>query len=236
MNNKFIAVTETAPYVILKMADAKTKNLLTKEKMRELIDVISRYEINDSFKFAIITGEDDCFCMGGNLGDRFTQNSEDILAFADLLMQLHVKIKKSNLIFLAAVNGDVGGGGMSIVDACDFAVACENAQFTYPESLNGLAPMMSIVGVSNNVPAKKSMELFAFGGKMTANEALNLMLVNKIVDTDLIEQSIKYLSPLNENNQLAYKLCKEYYQASYSLSYEEKLNIGKHYLVSMLKL
>lgn len=236
MEHQFIRCTEKLPYVILQMDDPGQKNLLTIEGMRELVGILQHYHTQDSIRFIILTGSAEYFCFGGNLGNRFEQTSEDILVFSDLLVELHTTIKRSPKITLAAVNGKVGGGGLSLVDACDFALAAPEATFEFPEVYGGLAPMISIAGVAGILPSKQCMEMFAFGTPLTAQAALECRLVNRIVAAQhLLEEAITFLEPLEKINTNAYHLCKRYYHEIEGMDYSKQLELGKYFLVSMLK-
>lgn len=236
MQHQFVRWIEEVPYVTLEMRGEESKNLLTNQGMQELMERLQYYEKQDEIRFIILTGTEEYFCFGENLGNRLEQTSEDILRFSDCLVELHTTIKKSSKITLAAVNGKVGGGGFSLVDACDFAVASPESTFEFPEVHGGLAPMISIAGVTGTLPSKQCMELFAFGAPLTAQLALQYRLVNRIVSgQDLLGEAKSFLKPLEEINLTAYSLCKQYYMQVQGLDYSRQLEIGKHFLVSMLK-
>jgi enoyl-CoA hydratase len=82
---------------------------------------------------------------------------------------------------IAAVNGLALGGGTEILLACDIVVASEKARFGLPESGVGVAPLWGIIRLANVVGSHKAKELMMTGDMISAEEALRIGLVNKVV-------------------------------------------------------
>ncbi len=235
MEYKFIKTIEKKDTAIIQMCNPDDKNILTLDGMNEIFDAMNNYESNKEFKFLVLTGSEDCFCFGGRLGNRFEMTSEDILVFANTLVTLHKRLRHSRLYTIAAVNGLCGGGGFSVMEACDFAVCSDNATFEFPEIHSGLAPMLSIAAVTEILPKKVCLEMFAFAKVLSAKEALNYGMVNKIVSTDVLDATLEFIAPLAAQNEFALGLCKDFYLQCEDMDYAKRMEMGKHYLMSMVK-
>lgn len=83
---------------------------------------------------------------------------------------------------VAAVNGPAIGGGFEIVLACDLVVAADTARFGLPEVTRGLiAASGGLVRLPSRIPAALAMEHILLGEPISAERALELGLVNRIV-------------------------------------------------------
>lgn len=231
---KFVIVSEEYPRVILTMSAEQDQNRLTVGRMTELIAYIRRYSSEESCREIILTGSGEYFCFGGYFGDRHQLTSEQILEFANVLTELHQLINECPKITLAAVNGKAGGGGVSLIDSCDLAVMEAKATIELPEIRHDSAPMISLLGVRNALPKKICMELM-MGRVLTAQTCLGLGLVNSVCPADVVTHASRFLEGLPRANLTARDICKQYYNRTMGLDYNAQLDIGRQYLVSMLK-
>ena len=94
-----------------------------------------------------------------------------------------MKIEGSRIPFIAAINGYALGGGCETLMACDICIAVKSAKIGQPEINLGVHPGF---GGTQRLPRfigrMKAKELLLTGRNMDAEEALNIGLVNMIVD------------------------------------------------------
>lgn len=137
----------------------------------------------------VLTGAGVGFCAGGDLGasdragggaddgeDGFFEQHRGRAAFAALLGAL----ANSPVPVIAAVNGDALGGGCGLAAACHLIVADERARFGTPELKLGLFPWMISPVLSRNLPRKIVMDMVLTGRRLSAIEARDLGLVNRV--------------------------------------------------------
>ena len=122
------------------------------------------------------------FSAGGNLGgfaaDAPTAHKYfGTAAFLDVFMELGELGKPS----IVAANGHVLAGSLGIALACDLIIAKEGAGFGTPEINVGLFPFMIMALIYRNVPRKKTNEMLLLGERLTAEEAREAGIVNKVV-------------------------------------------------------
>src|SRR4030065_381859 len=99
---------------------------------------------------------------------------------------------------IAAVNGFALGGGTEIALACDIRFASENAAFGQPEILIGVIPgwggtqrLPRIVGMG------RAKELILSGGRIDAQRAYEIGLVNRVFPADqLLPETLKFARKL----------------------------------------
>ena len=161
-------------------------NAINVDVIAELSSAIGILSADDSAKVVIITGKDErSFCAGADI--RYVVNINPIEAerCASSVHTMLNKIENLEKPVIAAINGYALGGGCEITLACDIRIASVNAKIGQTEVKIGIPPgwggtqrMLRILG-----PAK-AKELVVTGEMITADEALKIGLVNKVVRLD----------------------------------------------------
>ncbi|HXX97050.1 MAG TPA: enoyl-CoA hydratase-related protein [Candidatus Bathyarchaeia archaeon] len=161
-------------------------NAINVDVITELSSAIDTVSADDSIKVVIITGKGErSFCAGADI--RYVVNINPIEAekYASSVHTMLNKIENLEKPVIAAINGYALGGGCEIALACDIRVASANAKIGQTEVKIGIPPgwggsqrMLRILG-----PAK-AKELIFTGEMITADEALKIGLVNKVVSLD----------------------------------------------------
>ena len=175
---------------IIKINRPEVLNALNKEIMTELSQAIDIVSIDDGIKVIIITGTGErSFCAGADI--RYVVNVDPIEAerYATFIHTLLNKIENLQKPVIAAINGYALGGGCELALACDIRIASSNAKIGQTEVTIGIPPgwggtqrLLRIVG-----PAK-AKELIYTGKMITAEEAVQIGLVNKVVSLTAEEE------------------------------------------------
>lgn len=211
-------------------------NKLNIQCMEELSDALKAAEADHLCRVIILTGSGEYFCGGGDLGDYRAQSSMQIRDFGKSFIKLHLTITGLSKPVIAAIQGNALGGGFNLVEACDLAVASEEAVFAVPEILSGLAPMMALTGVCRSLSRKGAMELALLGEAITARWALEIGLVNRVCEKEkVLEKSLEFAQKLAQKNPTAVSLCKKLYGELDAAGYERQLECGLNMLVALLK-
>jgi enoyl-CoA hydratase len=160
-----------------------TRNALSNELLGDLVDALEAARDDDAVRCVVLTSSHDkVFSSGGNLSGFAGEvplvhkhfGSERFVRLFRLLGELG---KPS----LCAANGHVLAGSVGLALACDLVVARESAGFGTPEINVGLFPFMIMALIYRNVPRKKANEMVLLGERMTAHEALEAGIVNRVV-------------------------------------------------------
>ncbi len=117
---------------------------------------------------------------------------------------------------IAAVNGYATGGGMELVLLTDLRIAAEHATFGLPEVRWALVPQFGgCCNLPQQIPYCRAMEMLLTGNRITAQEALQYGLINKVVTKEeLMSSAMTLAERLCENGPLALKMSKEVAQKS----------------------
>ena len=100
-------------------------------------------ELRPSAKAIVITGTGMAFCAGMDLKEREQDRLAGIDGAGDEWVSVNIAIRKHPAIFIAAVNGVALGGGATLINVCDLAVASTQASIGCPEMGFATYPAMA---------------------------------------------------------------------------------------------
>ena len=101
-------------------------------------------------------------------------------------------------------------GSLGIALACDLIIASEDAGFGTPEINVGLFPFMIMALIYRNVPRKKTNEMLLLGERLTAEEAREAGIVNKVVPADEFDAAVAdWAAKLASKSPLVMRLGKD---------------------------
>jgi len=111
--------------VTLTLNNPSERNTLTAEMVTEIVDAMDRAEADPNVAAVVVTGEPPAFCAGANLGNLAEATAEGLGA----IYEGFLRIARSPLPTLAAVNGAAVGAGMNLALGCDVRIAAASARF-----------------------------------------------------------------------------------------------------------
>ncbi len=158
-------------------------NAFTPEMNRELQEILKDADEDKSIRCFLITGAGRAFCAGQDLKGR-TPDQKGSLgeSLRTRYNPIILRLRRTEKIVLAAVNGVAAGAGCNLALACDLRIASEEAKFIQAFVRVGLAPdsggsymLPRLVGLG------KALELLLLGEPVDAREALRIGLVAKVV-------------------------------------------------------
>jgi enoyl-CoA hydratase len=163
--------------------DPETRNALSDQLLLELLAALREAKADDAVRVVVLTSSHEkVFSAGANLagfGSDAAVADKHLATehFVDVFKQLGELGKPS----IVAANGHVLAGSLGIALACDLIIAKESARFGTPEINVGLFPFMIMALIYRNVPRKRTTEMLLLGERLTAAEALEAGIVNKVV-------------------------------------------------------
>ncbi len=124
---------------------------------------------------------------------------------------------------VAAVNGAALAGGLEIVLSCDLVVAAEHATFGIPEVKRGLiAAAGGLFRLGKRLPLAVALELALTGDAISAQRALQVGLVNRVVAAEqLLDEALALAERIVENAPLAVRMSKDVLLRSLDLAEED---------------
>lgn len=187
------------------------KNSLNEELRHEMETVLKEIAADPKQRVVIVTGGEEFFCAGADIGEiQEAKTAEATYKHSREFQLLFDQIEALPQPVIAAVAGYALGGGCELALACDFRIASEGTKFGLPEIKIGAFPGG---GGTQRLPrligAAKAKEVILTGDPISAEEALSLGLVMKVVRKDkLAEESKAFAAKLAALPRLALEASK----------------------------
>jgi enoyl-CoA hydratase/carnithine racemase len=198
-------------------------NAITDEVMALFHHHLDQAGHDEAVRAVQLTGAGEkAFCTGGQLSSRFGKpDDRDMAVEYALLLDKLARFSKPTV---ARVKGSCLAGGMGLMLACDMAIAADDARFGTPEVNVGLWPMMIGALIFRNVLKKKAMEMILLGELMTAQEALTMGLITRVVPADRLDQEAqKVLKTLTAKSSIGIRLGKQAFYETADMPLKEAL-------------
>ena len=210
--------------VTMTMNRPEKKNAINRTMFDEMLAVFR--EVNDSptDRVLVVTGAGDAFCAGADLADRGNETRHQLQRLhwvADIALALH-RIPKP---VIAKVNGVAVGAGMNLALGCDLILAAETARFSEIFAKRGLS--IDFGGswlLPRLVGMHRAKELALFGDIISAKEAQEMGLVNRVVPAGQLDAlAADWASRLAAGPPLALAMTKRLLTNAFSVSMDEAL-------------
>jgi enoyl-CoA hydratase len=172
------------------------RNALALQTMAELDSTLESVG-NSQARVLVIRGAGTkAFCAGGDLKELEHMRSEaDAVAMARRMRSTLDRIPQLDIPVIAGLNGDALGGGAELAVACDFRVAASYARFGFAQISLGLMPAW---GASERLAALvgrgRALHLLLSGNTLTADEALQVGLIEEVVESERFEERLGALA------------------------------------------
>lgn len=163
-------------------------NAFRTDTLKELAKALEDADLDDTIRAVILTGTGEkAFCTGGD-----AKEVKDGAGYAQDMdywhTRVHQAIRTLTKPVIAAVNGYAVGGGNILVTICDMAIASENAIFGQAgPKVGSFDAGFGAAYLSRLVGEKKAREIWFLCRQYTAQEALEMGLVNKVVPLDKLQ-------------------------------------------------
>ena len=170
-------------YAIITLNRPEKRNAMNVAAQQELHAALD--DIKSRCRAVVITGAGDVsFCAGVDLGERLSGSSTEERSYAwgsDSWFELQEAILRHPAVFIAAVNGYALGGGLTLVNNCELAIASDGAQFGMPELSLGLFPALAGPSTIHRILPKHAAYMVFTSERIGAEDALRWGLVNEVV-------------------------------------------------------
>lgn len=206
------------------------KNALSDTLIAALKDSLIRAGNDEAVRVVMIKGAGSDFCSGADLSalQRIADSSiADNARDARSLMEVFTLIRDLSVPVVAAVHGRALAGGCGLASACDIVLASASARFGYPEVKIGFVPAMVTAILRRNVSEKRAFELLTLGREITAGDAMEMGLVNRVFPDGSFESDVTgYVNGFSNVSRSAVSLTKQLLYQMDGLSFRDALETG----------
>ncbi|MEZ5660421.1 MAG: enoyl-CoA hydratase-related protein [Burkholderiaceae bacterium] len=193
MEFETILYEEDGPIGTITLNRPEDGNMFNETMCHELRDCINAIRRETRTRVIVITGAGDrFFCIGGR-----KDGMEDTNLYAGVLptLEMYESIEKLQKPVIASVNGYAVGGGHVLHVVCDITIAKESAVFRQ------VGPMMGSFdagygtwALEDLIGKKRAKEMWFRNPKLSAREALEWGLVNKVVPDDKLAEETRAMA------------------------------------------
>jgi len=181
----------------------------------EIADAILRAGWNKSIGVIVLTGAGNrAFCVGGDTSDKKAERKgRGIIGVP--LEQVHGAIRDVPKPVIAKVRGYAIGGGNALATVCDLTIAGESAQFgQVGPKVGSVDPGYGTAYLARIIGEKKARELWYLCRRYSAQEALAMGLVNRVVpDDELDAETDRWCAEILERSPTAIAIAKASFNA-----------------------
>ncbi len=193
MTYDHILVDREPPIATVRLNRPQVLNALSPDLIAELIDALQALDKDPDVGAIVLTGNERAFAAGADIGRMaestvVEQIERDQFAVWD-------KIRRVKKPIIAAVSGWCLGGGNETAMMCDMIIASETARFGQPEIGIGIIPGAGgTQRLTQAVGKARAMELVLTGRQFTAEEALAMGLINRVVPVEVYLEEAQSLA------------------------------------------
>ncbi|MBF4695583.1 enoyl-CoA hydratase-related protein [Fusibacter ferrireducens] len=195
---------------ILTINKPESLNALNTKVLKELSIAVDRVKEREDVDVLIITGAGKAFVAGADITEMKDMNAQEGRAFGTFGMHVFRKIELLEKPVIAVINGFALGGGCELAMCCDIRIASEKAKFGQPEVGLGITPgFAGTQRLTRLVGMGRAKELIFTAEIITAEQALNIGLVNSVVSSEaLMRTALAMANKISANAQLAVRYAK----------------------------
>jgi enoyl-CoA hydratase len=200
------------PIALLTINRPEKRNAVNNATVEEIDGALSEIEKNEGTRVLILTGAGDkAFVAGADISELARRDTLLGRTETRRRQEVYTRIEMLEIPSIAAINGFALGTGLELAMACTLRVASSSSRLGQPEVKLGITPgaggtqrLPRLVGMG------RAMEMILIGDPVTAEQALAIGLVNRVVAPEaLIEETKKLAAAVSQNPKMAVQYAKE---------------------------
>ena len=203
-------------------------NRVTGEMLGAILNVLRSEATQPSARILIIRATGEVFCTGRERAGRdvvsIRQESARILEFKRAL-------RTTNLISIAAVQGDAMGFGFGLAIVCDFVLVVQNSSLGFPEMRSGLAPAAIMSYLGDYTLPRFAFPMILFGDPIDPQRALQIGLISQVSTMERLTEDVNSLvQRILKLDPTAARKCKEFFNVAAQNSFEQNCRLATEVL------
>lgn len=198
-----LALRREGPVLHLSLNRPEVRNAMSLQMVQELRAVLAQSEKLSEppggVRVIVLRGNGGHFCAGADLKDmaqaraKLADDPQALAKTNAAFGELCVAFARSPLVIVAVPEGSVMGGGLGLVCVADVAVAATSAVFRLPETSLGLVPAQIAPFLVERLGYAEAKRLAVTGGRLDAQQALDLRLVHQVHATGAMDKAVEAL-------------------------------------------
>lgn len=211
MAEESLLTERRGPILIVTLNRPQRMNALDRETLAKGGKLIKDLNFDKEVRAVIVTGAGDkAFCAGADLKEREGMTMADVRLYIRTIRDTFTDIENLPVPVICAINGVALGGGLELALACDIRIASPNAKLGLTEVTLGIIPGG---GGTQRLPRLigrgKAKEMLLLGQQVTAEEALDIGLINRIApEGKLLDVAMEMAEKIVNNSPIAVQQAK----------------------------
>jgi enoyl-CoA hydratase/carnithine racemase len=178
-----VICSEQESWAELRINREDKRNAVNRESRRALLEAFAA--LRGKAKAIVVTGTGVAFCAGMDLKELEQDRAQGIEGAAQEWIEVNLAIRAHPAIFIAAVNGLALGGGATLINVCDLAVASTKASIGCPEMGFATYPAMAGPAIQlSGLTRKRAAALILTTDRIDGQTALQWGMVNECVEPE----------------------------------------------------
>ena len=180
VRDDLVVLTDKGDYVLMRMNRAEKRNAMSRAMRKAMLDAMD--QVRDKYKVVVLTGTDQSFCSGIDLKEAHADRENGVPDDpATDWNEVNIAIRRHPAIFIAAVNGVALGGGPTLINVCDLAIAAHEAQIGMPEMGFATYPGLAGPAMQLTLPRKRAAWMILTATRIDGRRAEAWGVVNETV-------------------------------------------------------
>ena len=196
-----IRLEENNKEAIITIDRPKFLNALNQKTLKEIDSAFNILSKNNTLRGVVIIGEGEkAFVAGADINEFLNVDRDNAKQICKNGHKVFSKIENFKIPVIAAVNGFALGGGSELALACHMRLATKNAKFSQPEVNLGIIPGYGgTQRLAQLIGKGKALELMCTAEMISADEALNLGLVNYVSENkeDMLSKASEIIKTIS---------------------------------------
>ena len=227
---KFVTYSNQNRIGYITLNRPEKRNALNHQVVSELKEAFNMATEDSDSKVIVFKAEGEAFCAGADLAylaqlqeNTFVENLKDSNNLKELFLQIYTMPK----VVIASIQGHAIAGGSGLAAICDYSFSVPEAKFGYTEVRIGFIPAIVMVFLLRKIGEQKAKDLLLSGRLITADEAVEYGIINKVVQTDLEEEVNTFAQELiAKNSEQSMAATKQMIANVQNLSLTDALNLA----------
>ncbi|MCM5570094.1 enoyl-CoA hydratase/isomerase family protein [Burkholderiaceae bacterium FT117] len=195
MTNEDFSIEPIPEGAVFRIERPAKLNAITRPVLLGLAACLDELEARGA-RLLVVTGAGErAFCAGTDLGELKGLDAETRLTKTAMARDLLVRLSRSPLVSVAAINGLAFGGGLELAMACTLRIAAPHATMSLPEVKLGLLPAYAGTQFLPAIVGKaRALEIMMTGRVLSSDEALAIGLVHRLAEhgAPVLDQALAF--------------------------------------------
>jgi len=235
MNLQYIEFENIREIGRITLNDPEKRNALSLKMLRELYCLLTNIKTRRDIKVVIIRGAGDNFSSGHNLKELIGHSKADYTEIFNICSNFMQELQKIPQPVIAQVHGIASAAGCQLVAACDLAVAETEAQFETPGVKIGVFCTTPAIPLVRAIGRKRALEMLFTAKRISAHEAKEYGLINKVVPLEQLEsETIALAEKIAEASLVTLGIGKQAFYTQVNLPDSQAYTFGTEVIVNNL--